>query len=56
MSNMSNMSKPVYNADKDELNEEIRRLEAEGYTCQSDEPRWNEFGQCWIVTMEKNDG
>ena len=45
--------KVVYNADKDELREEISRLEAEGWVAQSDEPRWNSFGQCWIVMMDK---
>lgn len=47
------MSKPVYNADKDKLIDEISKLESEGYVLTSGEPRWNEFGQCWIVIMER---
>ena len=47
------MSHMVYNADKDVVLNEVQRLESEGHTRLYEEPRWNEFGQCWIVMMEK---
>jgi hypothetical protein len=47
------MSIPVYNKDQEELKTAMAAKEAEGYVCTSGAPRWNEFGQCWIVTMEK---
>lgn len=48
------MSIPVYNEDQEKLKAEIAAKEAEGYVCTSGEPRWNNYGQCWIVIMEKS--
>lgn len=46
------MSKIAYDSDKEALAEKVRELEAEGYEVTS-EARWNNFGECWIVVLEK---
>lgn len=46
------MSIPIYCKDQEELKAAVATKEADGYVCTS-EPRWNHFGNCWIVIMEK---